>query len=148
MSWELFQQGPEVYVPIILVSLAVTVLAYGAFPFIYAKTRKAPIIKKKYKRRCYGINAAVMFLFMLFNGGVSNGAPYLLWTSVFVAWGTNILEGRNLLLENEAEEPRKKKNLSPVKQEDKVCFCRKCGAELNDAVRFCHICGTEIMKEQ
>lgn len=30
MSYELFQQGPAAYIPVILVSLVVTVVAYGA----------------------------------------------------------------------------------------------------------------------
>ena len=34
MSYELFQQGPAAYIPVILVSLVITVVAYGAFPFI------------------------------------------------------------------------------------------------------------------
>lgn len=46
MSWELFQQGPGVYIPVILVSLVLTVLAYGAFPLIFAKTTQRPISKK------------------------------------------------------------------------------------------------------
>ena len=31
MSYELFQQGPAVYIPIILLSLVITVVAYGTF---------------------------------------------------------------------------------------------------------------------
>ena len=48
MSYELFQQGPAAYIPVLLLSLVVTVVAYGAFPFIFAKVRKTPITKKKY----------------------------------------------------------------------------------------------------
>ena len=40
MSYELFQQGPGVYIPILLLSLVVTVFAYGAFPFILAKHKR------------------------------------------------------------------------------------------------------------
>ena len=56
MSYELFQQGPAAYIPVILVSLVVTVVAYGAFPFIFARARKKVITKKKYNRLCYGFN--------------------------------------------------------------------------------------------
>lgn len=80
MTYELFQQGPAVYVPISLLSLVITVVACGTFPLIFAEARKSPITKKKYRRLCYGINIAVMFLFITINGGASNGAPYFLWT--------------------------------------------------------------------
>ena len=41
MSYEMFLQGPEVYIPIILISFVITVLAYGAFPLsILTQERK------------------------------------------------------------------------------------------------------------
>lgn len=149
MSYELFQQGPEVYIPILLLSLVITVVAYGAFPLIFAKVRKSPITKKKYRRLCYGINIAVMFLFIAINGGASNGAPYFLWTWAFSSWGTRILEGKGLLDDGTyipsapASAP---KQSNPVATTDKVCFCRKCGEKLIDSSRFCRKCGTEIVE--
>lgn len=97
MSYELFQQGPSVYLPIILLSLIVTLLAYGAVPIIVAITRKKHITKKKYNWICYGINAIVMVLFIAINGEASSGSPYLLWTWVFNFWGTSILRKKGLL---------------------------------------------------
>ena len=101
VGYDLYQQGPDVYIPVLLVSLAITILAYGAFPFIFAKIRKSPITKKKYKQFCYGINAAVMFVFLAIGGGVSNGAPYLLWTWVFSRYGIKELGQRGIMQDSD-----------------------------------------------
>ena len=140
MTYELFQQGPGVYIPILLLSLIITILGYGAFPFIFARTRKKPVTKKKYRWLCYGINFGVMFLFIVFNGE-ANGGPYLLWTWLFSRNGIKVLEERGLLKDNnyiEVEQPAKV---------DKICFCRKCGAKLIEGSLFCSKCGTEVVKE-
>ena len=147
MSWEIFQQGPEAYIPIFLGSLFITVLAYCAFPVLSAILRKKPIAKKKYKRHCYGANAAVLFLFLLLNGGTLNLWPYLLWTSIFIAAGIKILESDGRLIEDAEEEPQGAENPNAAKEFDKICFCRKCGEKLIDGSRFCRKCGTEIAKE-
>ena len=148
MSWELFQQGPGVYIPVILISLVLTVLAYGAFPLIFAKTTQRPISKIKYRRRSYGINVAVLFLFFFFNGGTLSAGPYLLWTAIFIAWGTRILGFRGFLVENDEEIPHKTETTKTPEEPAQIRFCRKCGTTLNDGVRFCRICGTEIVKEE
>jgi ribosomal protein L40E len=44
--------------------------------------------------------------------------------------------------ENEAE------TLEEVEINDKICFCRKCGTNLEEDSRFCRKCGTEIKEEQ
>ena len=62
--YELFQQGPMVYIPVLLISLVVTLLAYAALPIILAKTRKKIITKKKYNLLCYGINFLIMIVFI------------------------------------------------------------------------------------
>ena len=97
MSYEMFLQGPEVYIPIILISLVITVLAYGAFPFIYARTRKKTITKKQYNRRCHGFNLLVMFIFGILNGNISSCGPYFLWTWIFVGSGLKTLKNRGVL---------------------------------------------------
>ena len=149
MTYELFQQGAEVYVPILLLSLVITVFAYGAFPLIFAKTRNKPVTKKKYRRMCYGINAAVMFLFIVINGGASNGAPFLLWTWIFSNWGTKILDARGILVDGTyiPDVPNHLPELKnePVADTDKIQFCRKCGERLIENSRFCRKCGTEIV---
>lgn len=151
MSYELFQQGPEVYIPILLLSLVITVVAYGAFPLIFAKARKSPITKKKYRGLCYGINVAVMFMFIVINGEASSGGPYLLWTWIFSSWGTRILEDKGLLDDGTyipsaptpVQAPQQSK---PIVGANKICFCRKCGERLIDRSKYCSKCGTEIIE--
>ena len=151
MSYELFQQGPAAYIPVLLLSLVITVVAYGAFPFIFAKVRKTPITKKKYRRLCYGINIAVMFMFIVINGEASSGGPYLLWTWIFSSWGTRILEDKGLLDDGtyipSAPTPVQAPQQSrPIVEVDKICFCRKCGEKMIDNSKFCRKCGTEIVE--
>ncbi len=94
--YELFQLGPAVYMPVLLISLGITLLAYGIFPIVFAKVRKKTITKKKYTLLCYGVNFFVMFLFLVFNGK-SSGAPYILWTGVFLSIGLRTLKKRSVL---------------------------------------------------
>jgi len=103
MSYELFQQGPSVYIPVLLWSLLITIIAFAAFPIIFAVVRKKPVIKKKYKGLCYGINAAVLLLFMVGNGGSGSVAPYLLWTWIFSGLGGWILESKGVLTDGTAK---------------------------------------------
>ena len=131
MNYELYQQGPEAYVPVLILNLIVTILAYGAFPFIFAKTRNAPITKKKYRRLCYWINAAVMLGFLILNGGIGNGAPYLLWTWVFSGYGIKELGKRGIMQDSEYyKEPDYRFRCSSCGYEDtiKLDTCPKCGA--------------------
>lgn len=100
MDYSTFEQGPAVYLPLLLLSLIVTLVLYGAFPFLFAKLRKQPIEKKKYRRICYGTNLIFMLIFSFLNGIVSNGAPYLLWTWVFTEYGTRVLSSKGLMGDN------------------------------------------------
>ncbi len=148
MSNELFEQEPAVYVPFFLLSLAITVLAYGAFPFVFAKTRNSLITKKKYKLLCYGVNFIVMGTFIVINGGASNGAPYLLWTWIFSNCGVKILTTKELIMDSKyvySEEPATSEPETEI-ETDKICFCRKCGEKLLDNSKFCRKCGTEIVE--
>ena len=101
MTYELFQQGPAVYIPAILLSLAITLLAYGAFPLVFVITRNKPITKKNYYTLCYCINAVVMVLFIIWSGDPTSGGPYLLWTWIFSSLGVKILKKQGLLEESQ-----------------------------------------------
>jgi len=101
MTYELFNQGPAAYIPIILVSLLITLVAYGAFPLVFARMRKKTITKKKYNLFCYCVNFLVMVLFVAVNGNSSSGAPYLLWTWVFSMSGIKTLKIRGVLEETQ-----------------------------------------------
>ena len=46
MDYSIFEQGPAVYIPLLLLDLLVTLVLYGAFPFLFAKLRKKTIEKK------------------------------------------------------------------------------------------------------
>ena len=140
--FELFQESPALFFLVLIISLVVTLLAYGAFPIIFAKVRKTPITKKKYKWLCYGINFIGIILFAALDGGASGG-PYILWTWIFSNYGLKTLEAKGLLFDVTLIE---EKTIEVA--ENKVCFCRKCGTHLDVDSRFCRKCGTEIKEEQ
>lgn len=119
MSIELFEQSPALFFASLLISLIITVLAYGAFPVIFAKTRKAPITSKKYKWLCYGINFAVMVSFIVLNGEPSNGLPYLFWTWIFSKYGEKTLGLKGVMQDSDYF----KKPLNPLVK------CKVCGYE-------------------
>ena len=178
MSYELFQKGPEVYIPILLISLIVTVIAYSAFPIIFAIARKNRITKKKYRGLCYGINAAVMLVFIIINDGDFSGAPYFLWTWVFSSLGAKILGTRNIIIDGDSlskdndyilqckscgYKSEKFFDICPkcgngtkqyVRLEEgaalnnKILFCRKCGNRLIENSRFCSKCGFSVQEEE
>ena len=146
--YELFQQGPMVYIPVLLISLAVTLLAYAAFPIIFAKTRKKTIVKKKYNLLCYGINFLIMFVFIVLNGK-SSGAPYIIWTGIFSSIGLRILRERKVLdgFQTVTVEQNYSHEDVPEDTAPRIRFCRRCGSELLDGAKFCNKCGTEVIKE-
>ena len=82
----------------LLISFAITLFAYGAFPLIWAKNRTEAITKKKYNLTCWGVNFLISLLFGMINGTAS-GAPYVLWTLVFTNSGLKKLKSKGLLVE-------------------------------------------------
>ena len=163
MSYELLERGPAAYIPVILASLIITLLAYGTFPLIFAKSRKKTITKRKYNWLCFGINFVIMMLIATLNGEASSGAPYLLWTGTFTASGIRILKSRGILDGfqkvdcsniSSGQEPSSCQSTSICAEDslilDKnppVRFCRKCGFELLVNSDYCSRCGTTITKE-
>ena len=141
--FELYQENPALLFLVLIISLVVTLLVYGAFPVIFAKTRKTPITKKKYKCLCYGINFIGLVFFVALNG-VSNGAPYILWTWIFSNYGIKTLETKGLL---NVVSTDNKEYIDVPKNKEAISFCRKCGAKLDIDSRFCRKCGTEIKEE-
>ncbi len=160
--YELFQKGPTVYVPILLIMLLITLMAYATFPLAFALMRKKIITKAKYNLFCYGINFGVMIFFILINGK-SSGSPYFLWTCVFSIVGTNILKRRQvlegyqpspLLFQDEGEDLNTSSyNISDGDKADEsnetaqVSVCKNCGASIPNNSMFCHKCGTKVYEE-
>ena len=147
MTYELFQKGPMIYIPVLLISLAITLFAYAAFPVILAKTRKKTITKKKYNLLFYGINFLIMFVFIIVNGK-SSGAPYIIWTGIFSSIGIRILRNRNVL--DGFQTVAVEQNFLHEDVPDdipRIRFCRKCGSNMLDGAKFCNKCGTEVIKE-
>lgn len=117
MEYDLFQQEPGMYISLIVISLVITILAYGTFPVILSWTRKRVITKKRYNFLCYGVNFLVMILFIWANGEASGG-PYLLWTWIFTRSGLKKLESRGMLDRHQNEcgngEHNEKTNASSI----------------------------------
>lgn len=168
MSYELFEQGPAVYIPILLVSLIITLAVYSAFPLIFARTRKKTITKRKYRVLCYCVNFVVMVLFIVMNGEASTSGPYFIWTWVFSASGIRTLESRGLLegwlpddhvkttsqaseetdSEISIEADAETETPSASEEEPVIRFCRKCGFELIAGSDFCSKCGTAVVVKE
>lgn len=104
MNYELFMQEPAAYLFVLFVQLIITLLAYGFFPLLFSKIRNKSITKRKYKFICYIVNFLILVIFIICNGGTSNGVPYLLWTGVFSRCGVNIL-CRRRVIDSELENP-------------------------------------------
>ncbi|MBR2976671.1 MAG: zinc ribbon domain-containing protein [Oscillospiraceae bacterium] len=148
MTYQMFQQGPSVYLPVILVSLGITLLAYGAFPVIFAQTRKKIITKKKYTILCYCINFFVMISFIAVNGK-SSGMPYILWTGAFSAIGLGTLRKRGVLEGFQfMESQNRNQELEGTSEAEEIRFCRKCGTRLPEGANFCKKCGVAVIKEE
>lgn len=131
MSYELFEQGPGVYVPVLLISLVLTMVTYGAFPLLFAKLRKAPITTKGYKTICFVVNFFLLLITVAFNGGAANAAPYFLWTSIFVGSGSKIMGRKGVLTDGDVlkDDP------------NRLTECKSCGYRSKKYFEACPMCG-------
>lgn len=165
MTLELFEQGPGVYVPILLVSILITAVSYAAYPLLLARFRRKPITARKYRAFCYLFNILVMVFFTALNGS-SSGAPYVLWTSAFCHFGKKTLERRKLLVDPDDPMPvptsapsntaleytgkfqQPADSISaPIKpKESKPRFCKHCGHPIDPATKKCTGCGKQYFR--
>lgn len=160
MTLELFEQGPGVYIPVLVLSLLVTLIAYGAYPLLYARLKKKPISRTKYKLKCWFFNVLPMLAFFLLSDRTPAG-PYLLWTSIFCHSGLNTLESRNLLIDPDApvlsaetdmeytgEYQQSAVSVSPPAKPKKAKsrFCKLCGSPIDPATKKCTGCGKQYFR--
>ena len=137
MTWlELLQQDPAAFVLNLIVSLVITLVAYGAFPLIFARMREETITKKKYNLFCFGINFLVMVVFIAINGEATSAGPYMLWTLVFSTLGIKTLKNRGVL--------EGFSSFTASAHNQKILFCRHCGSRTMDGSLFCNHCGTKL----
>ena len=144
---ELLQHNPSLFFSILFISFFLTLLVYGAFPIIFAKARKKPITKKKYKKLCSGINIIGIAFFIILDGAASFG-PYFLWTWVFSNSGVRILEKKGLLSNVELIET---KNIEAPKNKCETCGCvcdKLVVAKIEDGLgtRFANLCDECVEK--
>lgn len=136
MSYELLQRDPLKFWIIFAISLVITIIVYGSFPFVFAKKRSLVITKKKYQFLCYGINAVPLIVFTVLNEGVLSVGPYLLWTSIFAAYGIKVLGKRGIM-------PDSKYYVMP---NDKIAECQRCGFQSPMLFVQCPQCGNTKVK--
>lgn len=82
MDYSMSYGQPSVFVTLAK-GIFITVLAYGAFPTIFAIC-KPKISVKSYRWICLLVNFAVYLCFAMI-GGNYNAAPYVLWTLIFIS---------------------------------------------------------------
>ena len=61
MDYSTFSENPNLYFMSILLAMAITLLAYGAGPLLFALIWKKPILKKRFRLLCilYTITVAI-----------------------------------------------------------------------------------------
>lgn len=163
MTYDLYAEGPNVYVPYLLISILFTVLAYCMFPLVFASLRKKPISSRKYSAICFGVNFIVMLVFVLF--GSTSAVPYFLWTYIFSSLGKKKLLKKAVLnavpFSNDVErKPHSDSNL-PAETGDakeqchssetgctngKKRYCKLCGGIINPSTKKCNDCGKQYFR--
>lgn len=94
-----YAASPENLMGALIGSLVLTLIAYGAFPLLFAALRAKPITRGKYKLFCFLVNLVIMFGIGFLGEGSSSGGPYLIWTLVFSGVGTRMLKNHGALKE-------------------------------------------------
>ena len=101
MDYSTFSENPNLYFMSILLAMAITLLAYGAGPLLFALIWKKPILKKRFRLLCilYTITVAILFMALRFMAGDNVGTftPALIWGIVFYKIGGHILRSKGRL---------------------------------------------------
>lgn len=89
-------------------SILITMVVYGAFPFLFAFYRKHPIRKNRYRLYCIIATIIECLAFsavmVALGGNVSSGAPAVVWGFIFYRSGLYTLRSHQLLIEEETQE--------------------------------------------
>ena len=164
MRMELLSQDPSASILYLAVSIIVTVLIYAAFPMIYAWLRKRPIKSSAYRWTCYGFNLLLKIILFL-EAESKSFWPYMLWTSVFIACGTQTLKKKSVLVDTCSEDSISQSETSPNDSSPVECATvepttseenASCGKPQNEVYpikkvkvkmekrRYCKFCGGSI----
>lgn len=167
--YDLFTEGPSAYVPVLVISLLITIAVYCAFPLLYAKLRRKPITALKYRVHCFLVNFLIMLVFKLITVG-SSTSPYFLWSTVFTYSGVKNLKSRGVLLDPKMKECAGKyaqnteqesdtiintvpspdslpSEITPAKpKKAKSRFCKLCGNSIDPATKKCTGCGKQYFR--
>lgn len=167
--YDLFMEGPSVYIPVLVISLLITVAVYCAFPLLYARLCRKPITARKYRVHCFFVNFLIMLVFKLITAG-SSTSPYFLWTTVFTYSGVKNLKSRGILLDPKTKEydgkyaqnteqesstiintvpysDRLPLEVTPAKSKKvKPRFCKHCGHPIDPATKKCTGCGKQYFR--
>ena len=128
-----------------LISLAITLVAYGTFPLVFALLRKTPISKKKYRIYCYVVNFLV-WTALLISDLSKSAAPYILWTTIFSNTDAPLLPNVTTISPQAFASPAPPTEIDTTVPPP-ILFCRKSGNKLDVGSKFCSQCGLEILKE-
>lgn len=139
MSYDIFKQGPDVFIPYFLISLVFTIIAYGSLPMIIALTRKKAISISKYRWLCWGLNTIIFIFFAALNGNASTGAAFGTWTWAFSSLGLSTLRSRCLLAEFKPVKRSPSENSDNGELPPGVWLCN-CGRKNSAYVSTCY-CG-------
>lgn len=126
---------------VLIIGLALTLVAYGAFPLLFALLQKGTTTAKEYRTICFVVNLLIMFVFIVINssanaGAAGSAAPYFIWTSVFAAIGTGILKKRKIIPTEEVSAPA-----APVVEPGMIKFkCSKCQSLFTGGNTVCPNC--------
>lgn len=89
----------EINIGLIVANLISTMILYAITPTAFSLIRKTPITKRKFRIICYIINFILMVIVKaLLTGNMTNWAPYIIWSSVFISLGLSRLNKKELII--------------------------------------------------
>ena len=119
MDYSTFSENQSLYFANVILSIFVTLLAYGAGPLLFVVFRRKPILKKRFRLFCifYTLIVSISFMALRSMSGDNVGtfAPALIWGFVFYRIGSRILRSKGAILTE--ENTQKEAGCAVAKQE-------------------------------